>query len=148
MRGLGSSLLCSPIAWGLLYAGNVRKWSEMEFLSTYANIYESTHVHYNGKICICVLLINETQVTFTWSEFFVPSCELWQENACTLRHLVNKFTLNVFLQSCELVGVRLDSKHAHFNILSKQVPKTLFYKAANVWELSMYCQPSPAFETD
>lgn len=44
----------------------IRKWSEMEFLSTYANIYESTHVHYNGKICTCVLLINETQVTFTW----------------------------------------------------------------------------------
>ena len=36
----------------------------VEFLSTHANIYESTHVHYDGKVFTCILLINETQVAF------------------------------------------------------------------------------------
>ena len=35
----------------------------VEFLSPHANIYESTHAHYDRTICICILLINESQVS-------------------------------------------------------------------------------------
>ena len=33
----------------------------MEFLSPHANIYESTHAHYDRTICICILLIDGFQ---------------------------------------------------------------------------------------
>ena len=38
----------------------------VEFLSPHANIYESTHAHYDRTISTCILLINENQVAYMW----------------------------------------------------------------------------------
>ena len=75
----------------------------VKVLSTHGNIYESTHAHCHGKIFTSSLLTFQTQVVLCGGEFSVPSC--------TLKHLVKKRAENVFLQSSELVGVRLDSTY-------------------------------------
>ena len=105
----------------------------VEFLSPHANIYESTHAHYDRTISTCILLINENQVAYMWGWNVCPlmrtftrvgMCTMMERYlpafiykrkprsisvpSCTLKHLVKKRTQNVFLQSCKLVGVRLE----------------------------------------
>ena len=43
----------------------------LEFLSTYANIYLSTHAHSGGTIFTSILLTKETQVVFMWEGIFL-----------------------------------------------------------------------------
>ena len=110
----------------------------VEFLSPHANIYESKHAHYDRTISTCILLINENQVAYMWGWNVCPlmrtftregMCTMMERYlpafiykrkprsisvpSCTLKHLVKKRTQNTFLQSCNLVGVRLEvEKHS------------------------------------
>ena len=96
----------------------------VEFLSPHANIYESTHAHYDRTISTCILLINENQVAYVWGWNVCPlmrtftrvgMCTMMERYlpafiykrkprsisvpSCTLKHLVKKRTQNAFLQS-------------------------------------------------
>ena len=110
----------------------------VEFVSPPANIYESTHAHYDRTISTCILLINENQVAYMWGWNVCPlmrtftrvgMCTMMERYlpafiykrkphrisvpSCTLKHLVKKRTQNTFLQSCNIVGVRLEvEKHS------------------------------------
>ena len=65
----------------------------LEFPSTYANIYLSTHAHSGGTIFTSILLTKETQVVFMWEGIFLSPHAHWN-----ILSKKKKRTQNVFAQ--------------------------------------------------
>ena len=103
----------------------------VEFLSPHANIYESKHAHYDRTISTCILLINQTRIKShtCGGGMYVHSCEHLREKACALWW--KDIYLHLFINESHVAFL---SPHAHWNTLSKNVPKTFSYKVANLWE--------------